>query len=1595
MSVLQPSVPPSPTSHDESEVRDHILLMRQAKQRQQLAALTEALALDQLTSGSSQSSASSPASTSVPPQTQSRFGKGRGLEQIGEEDPRLLSWYAASTEAESDSEADQPSKSDEDRAGSRKGHSRDDSTSGEENAVLGQQTIAALLSSSPVLPTRALKVPASDLTSADSAYKRNSAGSAGSSGESRRTHASLSHSPATSFSEGRRSDSRSSSRASFTPITSPKGPPPRDPLPALPSNGMTRQGSYPGPNATPMTFPRRRSDASPSTLQVPLPLDPPLPPPSGPLPDLPEGGSRSRPTSWQRPSSTTPVPARSLSGDSPTSSRQSFISARSGTDGRRSSITSALGQYWPSSPASQLSSFSTADDGAIRRSTDSSNWTAGLSGPEDPELTDRVSASRLQDILDAAEVRRRDIARRSLGGSSIQVGFEDVAGAEDQTADAWASGTSLAGPDTEKALQATGQETSATALTQTSYKTDLQRQLSNSRIVSMYETPPDTPDEQDPSRQQTPTPPVQSGSNNKAVNQSMVEDEEDVDSDDTISGIDVSGDGPRRKMQRRRGKSTSRTSFDYDAQRASAPSLRKGKGMQARTASGGHRAGLAPPSTPPATNGEEGNPFAFYAFSPDLPPFVPQGLRPLDLTGRGTWTSIAARAGAMTSPGSAALSRASSYASTVTAGQRSSYTSQNNSPVSMRQLAAEARLKQQQADEYRDQQAALLAGKSWKPFDIIAHATEHGLSSASSSATPSLYSNSGAPDASPRSHLSALSAPFPNGLAPPILSSSEGIAYHFDPYAHLRRDSHAKTEASVGMDDDEDFASFIAKRKSVKQYREFSQQTSPPPSPGPSRNGVLAEAGVGTDAEGDVPAELDAGGVGTDQRRSRKSAALTNGIRDIDSYYSSSEDEVPIESRTSAKRRSQRTSDHRRRRTTSGQSGKGRSVLIEDNDMSWPKPVRTPRLSSRRSNIFTTPVRIPSSAASHRSSSLSLRDDASQADVHQLEEEDGSSDESDLDLKTPITELAARTGAFDATVQNRGAKRKAAVEVQLPVDKTVPVAEDRPIAGTTRVMSHTSPRRVVSSPVKASPMRKAERGEANLLQSMAALSVAPATRPVGLGRRAASFDTASSRSASPDLDESFAADVNSDDDNVSLMLSEVDFPYATNAPSPRSDRFDVRTPPASPAVRDPNGTPRIGSVRVKSIASSIFGSVDTPPRPYDSKSDDESVIVDKPTTPGHRPVSMALGDSHNAVIEGAPSEAGSSSGRVSATTNTTSRSTDGSPPSSGDDAHENKARFSMATTLSSSYTEEATTPPPGAARAVSTGMSGHSDDGDFFSSAHDPARQPTTPKQGPQPMLSPGSPGSSLGRRSVEPFDRVLNARSPLSMLLDSGHRSSVSRSSSIGSRSPAGPNALRKGPMASPLADRGLPGGGLRKSASFACAIPPSRLSSDQHRPTGQTLAGAPAARVVSQPRVSAPPSASGIPRYSAPTAAPPLQMSATSSPVSGIPRLSSVKSQDPSKLSPGLSRKSSGVSVRSGNGTVKLVPAIIPSSSLPRKATSPSGSTSTLSSPVSPASTIVPMRATSTSPVSPPTTMVSRIPRPSVVSAGGAGNGIPARKR
>jgi hypothetical protein len=455
---------------------------------------------------------------------------------------------------------------------------------------------------------------------------------------------------------------------------------------------------------------------------------------------------------------------------------------------------------------------------------------------------------------------------------------------------------------------------------------------------------------------------------------------------DTLSEGSSRGTPRKRRKQKK-----SKVGLAFDDQRVQAP------GSSCR--------GQAGP-----TAAQEAAQWAYYAFSPDLPPFVPPGMRPTDLTGRGTWRSIAARAGT--------LDTMSSRGSTLTLGSIVSMDEQlgrqpsTSGPVSMRELAAQARAKAERANALRERQHTLLAQRSFLPIDIHTHAAEHALSERGSfvgSSASSVFSF----DSSLRPRDSDLYS----------VASDETLGIRSAP---VFPQPPARTESGAGTDAHPDADALVglgigpsARQAPTKQYVEFSMQTSPPssrtstpvasPVLGPSR----VDMGVGVD--------------GPEARRARRNANLLSASHALEGWRDNDSD-AAAGGEARGSRPTQQPSRHDQvvRRSKSFGLAPRRAgsrsrfdALDLDSPGAWPPVLSAPRLSTR-SSVATFDR---SSARLSRAPSIASFTSGAISESTIGPESDAESDESDLDVAVSLDLLADRSGALDASPP-RGEKRK-------------------------------------------------------------------------------------------------------------------------------------------------------------------------------------------------------------------------------------------------------------------------------------------------------------------------------------------------------------------------------------------------------------------------------------------------------------------------------------------------------------------------------------------------------------------------------------------
>lgn len=1292
----------------------------------------------------------------------------------------VLTWCVQDTEASSEDEelmaSGQPLFDHNIRSSASAGHSSGSAGhsghSAEESTILGHQTMASLLNNSNNAPP-----PPQPRQSTDSTPSTSSGSNA--------------TTPATS---ARRSTSRGSSVASGsksskapTAMVSAPSPPPKEPLPRPPPSSAGSSHSS-----------RRRSNSSHGK--------PAHGPPNEKLPDLPPNAARpgtadshhSNGTAGRRKARVSSSSSSSVTSPVQSSFRSKFSSATTPT------WTAELGgRQEEDSPTDAFTATDTETDMDQQQDKHRLSVSTTSSSSSKPRKQQKGKASKaslqqrpsLQSILDDAERRRKSLMHKSIGGLISALDHEvDVLSETGSMAEA--SGSRSGGDQHTEPSQSPSPSSPSSPhldLRRPSTSTDRSRPTStNTAFFAMYDgattgTETDDNDEhergassngntsrhvprsEDPATPTRAAPTASSATSTPKMPPSISIDA--ADSDETISADDDSDfDGPRKKVrQKSRGRSGasairgfSSTGGGFDEQRA-APS--RSPSMNLLGGKSGPQPGPLPASPP-----SDENPFAYYAFSPDLPPFVPQGLKPMDLTGRGTWMSIAARAGGFglgTSSmglGTPSLSRSPSPAASSvvphelpsvsqpspaahlahessrdslqsTASTLATPPALRKGPVSMRELAAQTRAKQKQAEEFREKQASILAQKKWAPFDIHDHAARFAENMASSD------SIAGDPDT--RSPTSVYEGQFPRSrqssqsfsalsshlsLASLAQSDVQGKAFNFDPHVggwsvYGARHAPNRSEASVGGDADMPWAAAMRRTDSVasgtgssgsgndllsrKQYREFSQQTTPPSSPGPEERPLKMRSEAGVGADEDAPAIV---GVGADSRSGRQkreqvvSTSTLQGLSLLPPSDGEGEEDGQNRSRTVTP-------------TPPKQMRARRSLLhslrpnAEDEELDV-KSLRAPRLSSRRSNIGTSPLRkagTPNGAAGTRKGIRSKRSPLSKnlgvdadylaggettdgghrdgstagslssgsSSVSDSDEDD--SGESDLDLTTPLNELALKTGAFDAIVQARGSKRKLK-EPKAGAGRLILPGAARRIAGSSRVSkvggdsegvagnATTAEGKLGSPPLisekatlDGSPMGRVSSQMDHLnigtpnrlsaLRSSAALRRVSSAQQLQSSKdlntrllhsrksfsHRSSMSSAAANAArpdSPDLEESFATDMHSDEDedDGDLLLSEIEFPEPVTGLGVRvgrgpKGRAGSRSP--LPAQKSPATTEDTPSPPVKARAALSTTSGRSPLEVIDSPSA-SSAMNDTPMTNMSSGMWSTLADSNRA-----------------------------------------------------------------------------------------------------------------------------------------------------------------------------------------------------------------------------------------------------------------------------------------------------------------------------------------------------------------------------
>ncbi|CDR98611.1 hypothetical protein [Sporisorium scitamineum] len=428
----------------------------------------------------------------------------------------------------------------------------------------------------------------------------------------------------------------------------------------------------------------------------------------------------------------------------------------------------------------------------------------------------------------------------------------------------------------------------------------------------------------------------------------------DSELEDDVSSSD---DAPRK-----RNKSSRKKPFGFEQQRVS---LRPRPSLLSRSSSvkgGSTFHSTLPPteeedaessnSAPTTTTTEGSDPYAFYEFSPSLPPFMPTGLSPRDLTGRGTWSSIVARASERMRSRQPSLTSLDSFTTTASA----------SGPVSLRQIRATARAKQRQADaahRARELMSNQFAAMSYRPFAIHQHAasfaSQAGASSDLRSSVSSIFGAASLMGGMTSGRSSAMSNPsYAGSIAPGVgdygtrwpvaIGADEGVGLN-DAASMFSMTPYSLSRSPSGS------------QPPTKKYVEFSMQTSPQPSPTDAKFAPLdtltvdegvnrADAQVGTDVK--IHSDLDYLGIDTPLLRRRSTVSLLS-THDLNAEL--------------------------------------------DQPGLWPSHIRAPRLSSMARR----------------------RSDGQQVSSAAIDAEAGSEEESDLDVDASLEDLAERSGVLDVS----------------------------------------------------------------------------------------------------------------------------------------------------------------------------------------------------------------------------------------------------------------------------------------------------------------------------------------------------------------------------------------------------------------------------------------------------------------------------------------------------------------------------------------------------------------------------------------------------
>ena len=455
-----------------------------------------------------------------------------------------------------------------------------------------------------------------------------------------------------------------------------------------------------------------------------------------------------------------------------------------------------------------------------------------------------------------------------------------------------------------------------------------------------------------------------------------IEDPEggEVSDPELEDGVSSSDDMPRK-----RNKPTRKTHLGFEDQRAalrprpsklyhaaSTPS-RPSQTFQSSLLPTQEEETPASPCTPTGSTSEGADPYAFYQFSPSLPPFMPTGLSPLDLTGRGTWSSIVARASDRMRSRQGSVASLTSLASTTTG------------PVSMRQIRATAQAKQREVDaahRTREEMSEQVAAMSYRPFAIHDHAASFashaGMSVDLRSSVSSIFHGGSPSDGTASGRSTAMSSlGYMHSLAPSV--GDYGTRWPVGIGA----------DQGVGPDDVASLFTLtgnsLSRRSSASQpqakaYVEFSMQTSPQASP--THSELSLPNSLNVDDEG---VRLDAK-VGSRNRPTASAGELSPLGTD-----------APL----------------RRRRSAASLLSLHNVNPELDRPGLWPSKIRAPRLSS---DLRTR---------SRKESSMRAV----------AGEEPASDEESDLDVSANLEDLAERSGVLDTARGSKRKLHSAVAEV--------------------------------------------------------------------------------------------------------------------------------------------------------------------------------------------------------------------------------------------------------------------------------------------------------------------------------------------------------------------------------------------------------------------------------------------------------------------------------------------------------------------------------------------------------------------------------------